>query len=84
MNGGEHGKRVVICFVFILLWVQTRDQFQTETRLLFVSDWMDFKLRLKRRTFSVRVGLILSHTGAEWKQMEVCVCCNPVCLTGLM
>lgn len=34
MNGGEHGKRVVICFVFILFWVQTRDQFQTE---LFVS-----------------------------------------------
>lgn len=37
MNGGEHGKRVLICLVFILFWVQTRDQFQTETCLLFVS-----------------------------------------------
>lgn len=63
MNGGEHGKRVLICLVFILFWVQTRDQFQTETCLLFVSlyrhsgrlfsGWMDFRLRLKRCTFSV-------------------------------
>ncbi len=35
MDGGEHGKRVVICFVFILFWVQTGDQFNTETCLLF-------------------------------------------------
>lgn len=32
MDGGGHGKRVAICFVFILLWVQTGDQV-----LLFVS-----------------------------------------------
>lgn len=38
-EGGGHGKRVVICFVFILFWVESRDQFQTGTCLLFVSDW---------------------------------------------
>lgn len=43
MDRGEHGKRLVICLVFILFWVQTTDQFQTETCLLFV--WGDF-LRL--------------------------------------
>ena len=33
----EHGKRLVICLVFILFLVHSRDQFQTETCLPFVS-----------------------------------------------
>lgn len=100
MNGREHGKRVVICYVFILFWVQTTYRFQTETCLLFVCLYTNSEGGVSQTGWTSssdsvvapsicfwsgkvkwKLGLIRTHTEAEWKQMK-CVCSN--CLMWLV
>lgn len=67
MNGGEHGKRLVICLVFILFWVHTRDQFQAETCLLFVS------LYRHREGGLSQTGWTWSSDGSAAPSLSVCL-----------